>query len=944
MKDNSGKIHAGPSDQEASSSSVPRPADWMFLQPHVLDQMHDAVIVTDVDGVITGCNRAAVTLYGYTAEELVGQNVSTLHCEDEPNTFLEQVRPSALSAGTFRGEVRRRTRSGDYVYVHLAVTLLRDGDGQPAGMVGFSVDVTTQKLGDLALRRNDDMERERESAQVTSASIRMLARAVEKAEDVVLIAEAAPIDGLGPRILYVNPAFERMTGYSAAEVIGMTPRILQGPKTDRAALDRIHKALSEWKSVREELINYRKDGTEFAVEISIVPIANEQGWYTHWVSVQRSVAEKNAVLEQWKQSEADLLRQGLDLRETQRIAALGTWRWNLETGAMTWSEEIYHLFGRDSALPPPAFEEQIHMYAPSSQDLLLTAVRNARQYGAPYQLDLELVTSGQPKWIRLCGEVQMGQGGKFIEVRGTVQSITERKKAEADLQRLVERQRLGMQVAALALCEIDYATGLNSLSAEAARMFGLGEDAMTVPRSAVHATFHPDDREELARRIAVCLDPAGIGWFAMEHRVVWPSGEIRWLRVRKKIFFEGEGATRRAAIGMLAAIDVTVEKNATEEIHQSEIRFRTMTESLPQMIWTADGKGRKLFCNQKYLKYLGLSSANVLELRFEEFLHPDDRLSTVETWQHCMATGEPYLKEYRMRRFDGDYRHFIARALPTVNDHGVIDRWLGSITDVHDQKLAEEALRRSEKLATAGRLAASIAHEINNPLAGVTNSIYLALLDGELSSSTRTYLEMADQELARVAHITTQSLKFHKQSVSPEFADLGEVMRSALALFAPRFRSKQVTVQIEMEAGISVWCLSDDVRQVFTNLLSNSLDATRDQGRIRVRIKPCSTLGRSRVPGVRVVIADTGQGVPEAIRPRIFEPFVSTKLETGIGLGLWISDGIVKKHGGRIRFRSRTGPKRPGTVISLFFPANGLSDWRAPAARPAGADTERRTN
>lgn len=277
-----------------------------------------------------------------------------------------------------------------------------------------------------------------------------------------------------------------------------------------------------------------------------------------------------------------------------------------------------------------------------------------------------------------------------------------------------------------------------------------------------------------------------------------------------------------------------------------------------------------------------------------------------------------------MRRHDGVYRHFIARALPTVNDYGVVDRWLGTITDIHDQKLAEEALRQSEKLSTAGRLAASIAHEINNPLAAVTNSIYLALQDMTLNSTTRAFLEMADQELARVAHITTQSLKFHKQSVSPEHADLGSLMRSALALFAPRFKSKQVTVRIEAEAGAGVRCLGDDVRQVFTNLLSNSLDATSDQGRIRIRIRNAHAWSSDQTPGVRIVIGDTGSGVPEAIRQRIFEPFISTKVETGIGLGLWISEAIVKKHSGQMRLRSNTTIARHGTVISLFLPADGL--------------------
>ena len=220
------------------------------------------------------------------------------------------------------------------------------------------------------------------------------------------------------------------------------------------------------------------------------------------------------------------------------------------------------------------------------------------------------------------------------------------------------------------------------------------------------------------------------------------------------------------------------------------------------------------------------------------------------------------------------------------NETGQVERWIGSCTDVHDRKLAEEALRRSEKLATAGRLAASIAHEINNPLEGVTNTIYLALQDASLSEDTRAYLTMADQELARVSDITTQSLRFHKQSISSSEVDLCEVMRSVLTLFGPRLKAKEITLEEECDAKARLNCFADEMRQAFANLVSNALDSTGSGGLIRIRIRKTRSSAGSLREGIKVIVADNGTGIPKGVQEHLFEPFVTTKEATGIGLGL----------------------------------------------------------
>jgi signal transduction histidine kinase len=257
-----------------------------------------------------------------------------------------------------------------------------------------------------------------------------------------------------------------------------------------------------------------------------------------------------------------------------------------------------------------------------------------------------------------------------------------------------------------------------------------------------------------------------------------------------------------------------------------------------------------------------------------------------------------------------------------LNDRGEVERWIGTLTDIHDQQLAEEALRKTEKLAATGRLAASIAHEINNPLEAVTNALYLAL-QMEVSNEAREYLKLAEQELARVAQVTTQTLRFHRQSTAAVSCDVSAVLDSALSLYLSRFRAKGIEVERDYRPHAPLLCYPDELRQVFANLIGNALDATGSGGRLALRVRPSPVFC-----GVRVIIADTGHGIPAELRSRVFEAFLSTKQDTGTGLGLWVSEGIIRKHQGRISLRSRTDAPS-GTVFSILLPNEQLSSVRA---------------
>lgn len=265
-------------------------------------------------------------------------------------------------------------------------------------------------------------------------------------------------------------------------------------------------------------------------------------------------------------------------------------------------------------------------------------------------------------------------------------------------------------------------------------------------------------------------------------------------------------------------------------------------------------------------------------------------------------------------------------------------RWVGMVVlDTTERKRGEEALRRTEKLAATGRLAASIAHEINNPLEAVTNLLFLLRNYCGLENAALEYATMAELEVKRIAEITQQTLRFYRQSTLPARASMGELLDSILNLYQVRMNSLGIHLSKEYDPALDLFCFAGEVRQVVANLLMNAIDAMPGGGRMRVRARTSRNWAEPQQMGVRISVADTGQGMDAEVRARIFEAFFTTKDVTGTGLGLWVSHEIILKHHGLVHVKSRTaeGGRRSGTVFQLFFPDN--LDLTGQAAKPAVA-------
>jgi len=227
----------------------------------------------------------------------------------------------------------------------------------------------------------------------------------------------------------------------------------------------------------------------------------------------------------------------------------------------------------------------------------------------------------------------------------------------------------------------------------------------------------------------------------------------------------------------------------------------------------------------------------------------------------------------------------------------------------------EETLRNTEKLAVAGQLAATMAHEVNNPLEAITNLLYLIENSNNVDES-RSFGKLAAQELGRISEIVNQTLRFHRAPAKPAFTDIGEVARSAVTLFQGMMRKRNIAVKLEVEKT-HAFCSAGEIRQALVNLLGNAFDATPDGGSLHVRVSSCL---RGDFHYARLTIADTGTGIPQEVRKNLFAQFFTTKGSRGTGLGLWLTRDIVLRNGGRLRYHSRTTAPS-GTVFAIYLPS-----------------------
>lgn len=395
-----------------------------------------------------------------------------------------------------------------------------------------------------------------------------------------------------------------------------------------------------------------------------------------------------------------------------------------------------------------------------------------------------------------------------------------------------------------------------------------------------------------------------------EARLKHKDGSLRDVRIDSNVYMRNGRFVHTRCF--------TTDISDKKQIEHSSSHLAAIVESSDDAIISKDLNGIITSWNRSAERILGYKSEEVIGksilLLIPPELHEDETMILSK-----IRAGERIEHFQTVRLHKSGERLDVSLTISPVRDlRGKIVGAAKILRDVTQQKKLEKALHTTEKLASVGRLAATIAHEINNPLEGVTNFIYLARQQPEISGDVKYYLESADRELRRVAHIAQQALGFYRDTSQPVQLSVPDVIEDVLAIYQRKFEYKQLRIERQIETGLEIRAWLGELKQVLSNLIANALDATKQRGTIIIRARSSHDV-KTGHPQMRVTIADDGIGIPSNIRKKLFTPFFTTKREIGTGLGLWITKDLLEKRGGRIQLRSRESSPS-GTTIRFCLP------------------------
>jgi len=723
-------------------------------------------------------------------------------------------------------------------------------------------------------------------------------------------------------IVFVNAAFETLTGYEAHEAVGRNCRFLQGEETDVEAVAAMAADLAAKGSAAGDLLNVRRDGAPFWNRISISTIPGLDGAPAFRLATQIDVSaqyQDATVGEQMKVNRQRLAEAKERLRVTQVIGgAAGVWEWDIARSRLVADARFADLYGLDpvtavEGLPTSAFFATV--YAPDRLRLKI-AVAGALNGAEVFARDYRIVIDGEIRWVSARGRTYLDADEQPVRFTGVLADITDQK-------RLEERLRIAQSAGGIGTFEYLSGFGTAEVSEAFCRLLGL-HPASSLPVRTINSVVHPDDPP------LISADRQEIGPAFHEFRIRRAdTGEERWLASR--------GEYQAAGLGGLNFIGVIYDITATK---RSEARLRSLTLALEErvesrtqerdQVWNLsrdllsttgpDGVYRAI--NPAWEALLGYTPADLVGTTMGQLVHPDDAERGREI-AAGLRSGEPVADfDCRVRAKDGSWRWINWTAVPEGELFYAVGR------DVTQRKQLEDQLRQSQKMEAVGQLTGGLAHDFNNMLTGILGGIDMVrrrVADGRIGDIDR-FLDAAMQSGQRAAALTHRLLAFsRRQTLDSRPLDVGKLIASMEDLLR-RTLGEQVQLRIEADAAWPAMADDNQLESAILNLAINARDAMPGGGRLTISAHDVQLSAQALAdsdraePGdyVEVRVSDTGVGMSPDVLSKVFDPFYTTKpLGQGTGLGLSMIYGFVQQSKGHVAIESREGV---GTTIHLYLP------------------------
>ncbi|MEL1255407.1 PAS domain-containing protein [Flavobacterium sp. DGU38] len=532
------------------------------------------------------------------------------------------------------------------------------------------------------------------------------------------------------------------------------------------------------------------------------------------------------------------------------------------------------------------------------------------------------------------------KNGEVNGVMVSVYDVTNKVEARKKLEIAEQRTRLAIEIAEIATWDLDFLSDAIIYSENLPQIFGQ-EKGSNITRQKIKSQIHKDDLPILEKAFGLALQT---GIYKYECRIIKQDDEICWIRVHGKIFFD----ENKIAIKMLGTVlDITDEKNSHQILMKSEEKFRLLADSMPQHIWTSDPLGNLNYYNQSVFTYTGLSKRDIEEQGWLQIVHPEDRKENINNWMNAVKTGNDFFFEHRFRRHDGEYRWQLSRAVAQKDELGNTQMWVGTSTDIQDQKnftdkLEKEVSERTAQLEIKNRdlinmnielqsFAYISSHDLQEPLRKIqTFASRLSDLDEDnISTKAKTYLGRIEVSAKRMQTLIQDLLTYSRTNSAERIfikSDLNEIAEEVTIDFSERIKEKnaQVILQPLGEAII----IPFQFRQLLHNLIGNALKFSKKDTVPIIEIKAERIIGEKINLHVdfpdkmyyHLQISDNGIGFEPQYKTRIFEVFQRLNTESeyaGTGIGLAIVKKIVDNHKGII---TAEGEKDKGATFDIYLP------------------------
>lgn len=880
---------------------------------NVVSQAHVGIaILRGPDFQFEMANKTYLALIEKTEEEILGKRLFDCLPETKPLTepLLKGVMATATAYQSPELEViLERHGKKERTFFNLVYEPMEEADGSVSSIMVVANEVTEQRIQDENNSR--------------------LAAIVQSTSDAIIAVN------LNRFIINWNASAERIFGYTESEILGKPITTLIPEDLWHQEDEIFDKILKDQPIEHLQTIRKHKSGSLIDISLSISPVKDKQGNIVSISKIARDISRQKTIEHLISDNEEKL-------KILVEASELGTWELHLRESRVSYSPRYLRYMGYRET-DTPTHEELKKRLHPDDLKVREQAFAQAYDSGILNYTTRVIWPDGSLHWIEAKGKVLHDEQDNPLRIIGTIRDLTDEKRKRQQIEENELRLRTAALSSELGTWDYDPQTEVMRWDDASRKLFGVGPD-VPVTVDLFWECMHPDDRSAALDRMLEALNPRVAGNYESEYRIIGlPNDEVRWLHAKGKAFFDENQVPYHFSGTVL---DITEKRMALEELKDSEQKFRLLADSMPQLIWTGDVHGTLNYFNRSVYRYSGMTPEDIAEKGWIQIVHPDEREENIRLWMESVKSGQDFLFEHRFRRNDGEYRWQLSRAIPQRDASGHIQMWVGTSTDIHDQKTFSKELetkvqertkdlqqanqeleRMNEELASFAYVSS---HDLQEPLRKIQTFANRIAEKEVLSDSGKDYFRRM-QDAAQRMHLLIEDLLAYSRTSTTEkvfeTCQLATLIEEVKHDLEQVIKEKQATIAYKDLPEMNI--IPFQFRQLFTNILSNALKFSKQDVPSHILIRAEEVKGGSSghpelvkdKAYYHLTVQDNGIGFSPEYNMRIFEVFqrLHGKHEyKGTGIGLAICKKIMENHQGSI---SAVGEPGVGATFHIYVPA-----------------------